>query len=569
MNVWSILGTRETSDEREIKRAYARTLKLTRPEDDPQAFQELRDAYELALRMARQAAESGEEEEQAEPVVYTAAYEQEEAPVYTAAYEFDPSVPDQVAPMVEARSVWAGFLSAAHSDTERALKQLSAGGELLNLEVRECFELCAVQYCAGEGCDDRFRVELAEYFGWEHDCAFVGREMPDETGATMALLRAYRSFASFSAHADEDEAIQALLEQEVKHKFVRLNGRQFTVRMRDLVDTIRWQHGEMLYFKLNKDVFEAWEKAAADKRYFSDTGFLSFIAGMVLWLIAVFTLLNIDTVTEDGKPSNLLQGNGLLAFVAAQAITFSMGVWYAFKGSQNGAAAAWMARLFNDLRYRPAFQHGWIAVFAITSLFLFAQDPSKLATLANFAMMLVCAFASAFANSTVFTRRTFGVAAVIACLYGIGNGTSEGISYMLTEILAAWCAVQLAYRGGADLFESLGVPARAIIAGRTVWLAGVVAMIAYAGTSSALPVTFAAGAWLWLIAGMLLMRPTIVHGYAVLGAFVGRGVIQSLFDSKSSLAGHPMSSLLLGMLFIAIFMSVNLVRAKTTQHQFS
>lgn len=567
MNVWAILGTRETSDEREIKRAYARTLKVTRPEDDPQAFQELRDAYEAALRFARHAAEAGEDEEDADPVtVYTAAYQEEpEATVYTAAYEFDPSGADAVPPMVAARSVWAGFLSAAHTDTQRALKQLSSGGDLLNLEVRECFELCAVQYCAGEGCEDQFRVEMAEYFGWEHDCAFIGREMPEETGAAMALLRAHRSYADFRAHADEDEAIQALLAHEVKHAFLLLTKKKFTVRMRELVATIRWQHSEMLYFKLNREVFEAWEKAASEKRYFFDTALISFLAGMVLWLVAVFTLLNIDVASEAGKPSTLLEGNALPAFIVAQALSFGLFAWFAFKGGQNEAIASWMAKLFHDVRFRPAVQHGWIAAFALASLFLFAPNPSKLAAFANFAMMFVCALASAFANSTVFTQRTFIVVGVIAILFGIGGD----INSMFTYILAAWCAIQLAYRGGADLFDWLGVPAQWIVAGRAIWLAGVAAIIVYAGATTAPPAAFAACAWLWAIAGMLLARPTIQHFYAVIGAFVGRALLLSFFEGAGSLASQPLSSVVLLMFFIAIFMGVNVFRAKTTQHQFS
>ncbi len=51
--VWDILGIEQTDSEREIKRAYAKKLKVTRPEDDPAGFQELHGAYKTALMMAK------------------------------------------------------------------------------------------------------------------------------------------------------------------------------------------------------------------------------------------------------------------------------------------------------------------------------------------------------------------------------------------------------------------------------------------------------------------------------------------------------------------------------------
>ena len=53
MNPWTLLGLEDDADERTIKRRYAKLLKVTRPDDDPEAFQHLREAYERALDWAR------------------------------------------------------------------------------------------------------------------------------------------------------------------------------------------------------------------------------------------------------------------------------------------------------------------------------------------------------------------------------------------------------------------------------------------------------------------------------------------------------------------------------------
>ena len=52
MNCWHILNIPPTGDERAIKRAYAKLLKTTRPDDDAAAYQALRQAFDDALAAA-------------------------------------------------------------------------------------------------------------------------------------------------------------------------------------------------------------------------------------------------------------------------------------------------------------------------------------------------------------------------------------------------------------------------------------------------------------------------------------------------------------------------------------
>lgn len=315
MNIWSVLGMTASRDERAIKRAYAARLKVTRPEDDPAAFQILNDAYQAALQLARQAndldwpddepaprTEAGEDAraEALEQAVYVAAYEFDpDSPVYTAYYEFDPDAPpDAAAPpyqppapptppapppppkpvqyrlpeivppplpgtgpettIMQARRVWADFLSRAHRNPREHLAQLFAGDELLNIDVRDHFEECAVQYCAGEGCEDAFREAMATHFNWVDDASFVGRQMPDETGMMLARLRAQRSYAHFCQLALEDEVVRALLDGDPRGVIGRYPDTAFTERMRELLEHVHCYHGEMLDLKLDADIVEHW-----------------------------------------------------------------------------------------------------------------------------------------------------------------------------------------------------------------------------------------------------------------------------------------------------------------------
>ncbi|GAA0135067.1 hypothetical protein YSY43_19070 [Paenibacillus sp. YSY-4.3] len=54
MSIWGILGIEQTYDTTIIRRAYAKQLKIHHPEDDPEGYQRLREAYDRAMKLAKQ-----------------------------------------------------------------------------------------------------------------------------------------------------------------------------------------------------------------------------------------------------------------------------------------------------------------------------------------------------------------------------------------------------------------------------------------------------------------------------------------------------------------------------------
>ena len=164
LDIWQVLGIAETRDERDIKRAYARQLKLNRPEDGAAAFQRLRDAYDHALRFAAHG------QERQAPAA-SAAAATAPAPATPAAGKIDfGKAPPAASPAMtadprkEAQILWQEWLASGNGIKLSTLEKREA---MTHLAVREEFERLALRYCATAACHDAIRDRVIEHYQWD------------------------------------------------------------------------------------------------------------------------------------------------------------------------------------------------------------------------------------------------------------------------------------------------------------------------------------------------------------------------------------------------------------------
>lgn len=177
MNVWAILGIDPTKDTAAIKRAYAQRAKAVHPEEHPEEFQQLQQAYQLALRQAKGGWVwlSGEHEPEAEPEALWHS-EQEalaEAQTTMERFEFDELMATDAGQRAEAKDqqARAGAAPASSPTVDvnkkpRGWKRLFSALLRIGLWAVACFALQIAVILLPIPNDQQILLVVALFIGW-------------------------------------------------------------------------------------------------------------------------------------------------------------------------------------------------------------------------------------------------------------------------------------------------------------------------------------------------------------------------------------------------------------------
>ena len=321
--IWAELGIAAGSDRDAIRRAYARKLRITHPEDDPDGFKRLRAAYETALAQADHAARWGDVEDEDEdgfeevvPSERTATSDPLDRPEATSKWHETTSErhenDTEATALRTARDTDLAALHRAMADLDSALRgvwrapdaeiealfaQLLAAPALGEIAVREDIERAVARLIADTiPRSDAILAQAVAAFGWND------RESGRRDYAVYEALQRLEEWRLIAAFGKPRHALHAAWrtltrkpDWQPKWRIAAFSG--------SLVHSVRTLLGEFepvspgLHFSFDAASVERWRAFLAKPRL---TGAMLMLA-LAMWIGGFFALGAIPALHDGAR----------------------------------------------------------------------------------------------------------------------------------------------------------------------------------------------------------------------------------------------------------------------------
>jgi hypothetical protein len=467
---WAVLEIDADSDERAVKRAYSRQLKSTRPDDDADAFQRLRTAYEHALLALRDRADMTMETQEApdmpdaglQHVASTALLREKVAIVPAPAVVLPVQRDGRHIPAVSAdalaRAAWADFLVSYTPRRLASLDALYADERLERFDARDAFELLALRHTADDACPADLRIGLVELFDWRDSGTSLLRRYPALAYATFNLHAMDMAWGNLLHQAQTDPLLLYLVQDAVPEKLPQRWNSDFVHAMRDKLAAIRRYEPDLLAHRINLDVFNWWEAQVADKKYFLQTAGWSSVAGLGLWGLTMMVMLTLGSI---------MPSQAAIAFVLCQLITVGTTAWATLRPPEKivrwfiGLQVRWIGQPLVDKRHVRNWQIGWIPPFIILALALALLAPNQHPAVAAGAVaagLTACAGMAIVMTSLAITRMRFCIAFAMALIPALVASQVQAQAHVLpwSAMCFGLCVWTIFLTPGEPLYRSFG-----------------------------------------------------------------------------------------------------------------
>ncbi len=274
MDIWIELGIAETNEIRKIKRAYASKLKKTHPEDNPEGFQILRDAYENAIYYAENAQDERDNNvdfintadnefgNAVTPIEHKSVIDSETT---------DNNLESEVLPeQLQAQSYLTEIADALsnfnESDAIEKLQFAVSQPELDHIDIRLWFEINIVLViCNQENFPFNFAFNAFDIFRWEEDWRHLYDSIQNEAQYVIGRVQTKQKFIELQTNDTSNSVFTARNSLFGKYRPLLFSIRALSKKNKDavqiLLDEIQHVYPALFEYELNEKITYWWQTA--------------------------------------------------------------------------------------------------------------------------------------------------------------------------------------------------------------------------------------------------------------------------------------------------------------------